>query len=192
MTRWWWVRHGPTHAKSAVGWTDLPADLSDTARLIRLDATLPVNAAVISSDLIRARATADAIQGSRRRLPDALGLREMHYGAWEDMKFNDIAEGWPDQSRAFWETPGDVTAPDGESWNDLSARVVAEITRLNGQYSDIVAVAHMGVILAALSHASGLPPARAMAFEIGNLSLTRLDYLPDVDAWRIGGVNLTP
>ena len=36
MTRLWWVRHGPTHAKAMVGWRDLPADLSDTAALARL------------------------------------------------------------------------------------------------------------------------------------------------------------
>ncbi|MGL6209472.1 MAG: histidine phosphatase family protein, partial [Paracoccaceae bacterium] len=59
MTRFFWVRHGPTHAKTMVGWTDLPADLSDTAALDRLKATLPQGAVTISSDLIRATATAD-------------------------------------------------------------------------------------------------------------------------------------
>ena len=32
----WWVRHGPTHRKEMVGWSDVPADLSDTAALARL------------------------------------------------------------------------------------------------------------------------------------------------------------
>ena len=32
MTRFWLVRHGPTHAKTMVGWTDLPADLSARLR----------------------------------------------------------------------------------------------------------------------------------------------------------------
>ncbi|MEY8841169.1 histidine phosphatase family protein, partial [Cribrihabitans sp. XS_ASV171] len=36
MTRLHFVRHGPTHAKGMVGWSDLPADLSDTALLDRL------------------------------------------------------------------------------------------------------------------------------------------------------------
>ncbi|MCX8953857.1 histidine phosphatase family protein, partial [Ruegeria sp. NA] len=36
MTRLHLVRHGPTHAKTMVGWSDLPADLSDTAALRRL------------------------------------------------------------------------------------------------------------------------------------------------------------
>ncbi|HHL22744.1 MAG TPA: histidine phosphatase family protein, partial [Aliiroseovarius sp.] len=29
MISWWWLRHGPTHAKGLVGWSDVPADLSD-------------------------------------------------------------------------------------------------------------------------------------------------------------------
>lgn len=32
MTRIFWIRHGPTHANGMVGWSDLPADLSDSAR----------------------------------------------------------------------------------------------------------------------------------------------------------------
>ena len=61
MSRIFWVRHGPTHAKAMVGWTDLPADLSDAARLARLTDHLPSDALVISSDLSRAAATADVI-----------------------------------------------------------------------------------------------------------------------------------
>lgn len=53
MTRLWLIRHGPTHAKGMVGWTDLPADLSDTAQIARLRAALP-DAPVVSSDLLRA------------------------------------------------------------------------------------------------------------------------------------------
>ncbi|PHR02026.1 MAG: histidine phosphatase family protein, partial [Sulfitobacter sp.] len=38
MTIWHWVRHGPTHEKAFVGWRDVPADLSDTAQIARLNA----------------------------------------------------------------------------------------------------------------------------------------------------------
>ncbi|MEJ1993014.1 MAG: phosphoglycerate mutase family protein, partial [Maritimibacter sp.] len=61
MSRITLVRHGPTHQKNFVGWRDVPADLSDTAALARLSAALPDSAALISSDLIRAIATADAV-----------------------------------------------------------------------------------------------------------------------------------
>ena len=45
------------------GWTDLPADLGDHGALNRLSLALP-DAAVVSSDLLRARSTADACGSS--------------------------------------------------------------------------------------------------------------------------------
>ncbi len=172
MTRFWLVRHGPTHAKTMVGWTDLPADLSDTAALARLDAFLP-HAPVISSDLTRAITTADML-APRPRLPHDRDLREMHFGAWEMRSFAEIEATAPDHIRAFYETPGDVRPPGGESWHDLTARVEAALARLNGTAPDIIIVAHFGAIIAALQIALRLTPYQAFGHRIDNLSLTRI------------------
>jgi alpha-ribazole phosphatase len=91
MSRLWLVRHGPTHAKSFVGWTDLPADLSDTAALARLEIALP-DVPVVSSTLDRAVKTADAIQGVRPRLPHDPRLRETHFGDWENLTWAQIQD----------------------------------------------------------------------------------------------------
>lgn len=190
MTRFWWVRHGPTHLKAAVGWSDPPADLSDTAALKRLSAHLPDDALVVSSDLQRASATADAIQGKRSRLSHLPDIREMNYGAWDGMDFTDIAVRDPDLSRQFWTMPGDIAPPDGESWNTLSTRVRTAINTLSGQHENVIAVAHFGTILAALQIAGGFDPSHAFTFKIDNLSVTRLDRLDT--GWRIHGVNHTP
>jgi len=72
----------------------------------------------------------------------------------------------------------------------MAARVCAALDRLGeGRAGDLVVVAHMGPILAALARAADLAPARALAFRIAPLSLTRLDRLPG-GLWRIEGVNL--
>lgn len=185
MTQWWWIRHGPTHAARMVGHTDMPADLGDTARIARLAAVLPENAVVLSSDLLRARQTAQAL--GLDAVPDPR-LREMHYGAWEDLAFDDPAV---DQSlaRAFWEQPGDVRAPDGESWNDLAGRV-GEVIAAQRQ-GPVIAVAHMGVILAALSHATGIPAKSALSFRIEPLSLTQMTWFGG-DDWSVECVNHVP
>ena len=70
-TTWHWVRHGPTHQKIFVGWRDVAADLSAVDQIARLAAHLPKDAVVVSSDLIRCVTTADAIAGTRTRLPHA-------------------------------------------------------------------------------------------------------------------------
>lgn len=191
MTRLWLVRHGPTHAKSMIGWTDLPADLSDAAQIARLHAHLPAGAVLQSSDLIRATATADALAQGRHRLPHDPALREIHFGAWEQRSFAEIDAEAPDHVRAFWETPGDVAAPDGESWNDLRARIGAAITALTQTHQgDIIVVAHFGAILAAVQHATGISTAEALSHKIDNLSVTRLDLGPS--GWALHQINHLP
>lgn len=177
MTRFWLVRHGPTHAKTMIGWTDLPADLSDTAALARLNAHLPPDAPVISSDLVRAIATADAL-GPRPRLPHDPALRELHFGQWETRAFADIETESPAHIRAFWDNPGDIAPPGGESWNALATRTWSALDRLKGIAPDIIVVAHFGPIVAALQLAENVAPEAAFAHRIDNLSVTCLSLVP--------------
>jgi len=174
MSRVFWVRHGPTHARSMVGWSDIPADLSDAAQISRLSAHLPEDALVISSDLIRASATADAIAANRTRLPHDQDLREIHFGAWELQAFDAIPD--QDHLRAFWDQPGDIRPPGGESWNEVTARVNRAMQRLLDAHPgrDIVAVAHFGAILTQVQQALGVTPFEAFAHKIDNLSVTEL------------------
>ncbi len=177
MTRFWLVRHGPTHAKTMIGWTDLAADLSDTAALRRLADHLPPDAPVISSDLSRAIATADAL-GPRPRLPHDSDLREIHFGAWEQRAFAEVEAESPALIRAFWETPGDIRPPEGESWNDLTTRTWAALDRLHGQAPELIVVAHFGPILAALQRARQITATEVFAHKIDNLSVTCLTLTP--------------
>ena len=177
MTRFWLVRHGPTHAKAMIGWTDLPADLSDSAAIARLTAHLPPSAPVISSDLARAVATADVL-GHRPRLPHDPDLREMNFGQWEERGFAEVEAEDPALIRAFWDNPGDISPPDGESWNALTRRSWAALDRLQGTAPDIIVVAHFGPILAAVQRAAGVTALQAFAHRIDNLSVTSLSLDP--------------
>ena len=189
MTRLWLVRHGPTHAKTMVGWSDLPADLSDTAAIARLRAYLP-QAPVISSDLVRATATADALQPADRLLhePD---LREINFGEWELQSFSDIEAKDPDRIMAYWDTPGEVRPPGGESWNTVCARVDRAVDRLLSKGIDeLIIVAHFGVILSQVQRALGISASEAFSHRIDNLSVTDLRY--DGRAWYVGKINHIP
>lgn len=191
MTRWWWVRHGPTHEKAFTGWRDVPADLSDLDKIARLNAYLPAGAVLVSSDLSRAISTADCLANGRERLPHAPELREFNFGVWDGMSFADVAARDPELSREFWENPGTVTPPEGESWDDVAARVapfVAEIDRrFHGR--DIIAVAHIGLILTQVGLAKGINAREALGQHIDNLSVTRICHGGEAD---IGPVNHVP
>lgn len=178
MTTWHWVRHGPTHERAFCGWRDVPADLSDLAALSRLNASLPGDALLISSDLVRAIATADRLTTGRIRLPHAPALREFHFGSWDGLRFAEAALRDPDLSRAFWEDPGEVAPPGGESWNALATRVHEFVSALTARHPgrDIIAVAHFGTILTQVQAALGLSPDAALSHDIANLSVTELHH----------------
>ncbi len=188
MRRLYLVRHAPTHAKTMVGWSDLPADCSDAAAFARLSALLPETAALVSSDLSRAVATADQLSGTRRRLPHVPGLRELHFGAWELRGFAEIEAEDPAHIRAFWERPGDIAAPGGESWNGLADRVTSALDDLLAQEAgDVIVVSHFGPIVAAIQRAEGLAPEVAFGHRIENLSVTEIEVTGGT--WRLVRAN---
>lgn len=192
MTRLHLVRHGPTHAKAMVGWTDLPADLSDTAAIGRLGAYLPDSAVVVSSDLVRAKTTADAIQGPRPRLPDRPDLREIHFGDWEMRGFNDVEAKDAARMRAYWEQPGDISPPGGESWNAVCARVNQSLDEVMAEHSgeSIIVVAHFGVILTQIQRAMALSSIDAFGYKIDTLSVTELSLTSA--GWKTHCINHLP
>ncbi|WP_147125906.1 histidine phosphatase family protein [Shimia ponticola] len=176
MTTFYWVRHGPTHQKNFTGWRDVPADLSDTDAIARLERYLPQDAIVISSDLLRARTTADAIQGQRQRLGHDANLREFHFGDWDGLHFSEVSEQHPELSRAYWERPGDVAPPNGESWNQAAARINTTVDHLIKTFpgQNIVAVAHFGAILTQVQRGLGVTAYESLAHKIDPLSVTRV------------------
>ena len=189
MTRLWLVRHGPTHIKAMVGWSDPPADLSDTAALARLRDHLP-DAPVVSSDLQRAVATADALSPTTR-LPHDPALREISFGAWEMRNFKEVEAEDPHTIRAYWDNPGHIAPPLGESWNAVRSRVDDAIDGYLAQgFDDLIVVAHFGMILTQVQRALGIGAYEAFSHKIDNLSVTSLRAGPD--GWQAERINHNP
>ncbi|KAA9010459.1 histidine phosphatase family protein [Histidinibacterium aquaticum] len=192
MSRWFWVRHGPTHQRAFTGHRDVPADLSDLAALERLRQRLPSGALVVASDLTRASATADAIAQGRDRLPDRPGLREFDFGDWDGKGFAEVSASNPELSRRYWDEPGDCAPPNGESWNEAAARVERVVADLRQAHPgrDMIVVAHLGVILTRLHAARGGAAREVLAQPLEPLSLTELRW--DGQRWSEISANETP
>lgn len=206
-TRWWWIRHAPVvdaHLKRLSGQSDVPADTSDRDGIVRLAKRLPADATWIVTQLQRTRQTAEALwdegaQGSEPQVEPAFA--EQAFGDWTGLTWDDI--GALPEAQAFWDAPADTAPPAvhadfaAESFADQCARVAARMDALGPELlgRDVVCVAHAGAIRAALAHALGLTPARALALEVANLGLTRLDYVASGlkvrrgGHWRVVGVN---
>lgn len=187
IVRWWWVRHAPAPAQGFCGWTDLEADLSDQSAIAALRSALPERAALVSSDLRRAADTAAALARKTWREDGASPqLREQNFGAWEGRAYESVGD-----MAEFWRDPAGATPPGGESFTQVCDRVgrfVLDKSREGDR--EVIAVAHAGAIRAALALALTLPPAQALSFEIAPLSLTRIDWIAEAKAWRIGAVNV--
>ena len=164
---------------------------------------LPADAVWVTSHLRRTTETARALAAAGIRAPAPLAeadLAEQHFGAWQGLTWDDIRSTDSAAHREVWRDPGRRAPPGGESLADVFARAAAAVERLIAGHAgrDIVAVAHSGSIRAALALALGLEPSQSLAFRIDNLSLTRIDHVPDrlskgrTSAWHVVAVNLPP
>lgn len=148
---------------------------------------------MVSSDLRRAYDTADALQGTgHTRLPNSDQIREFNFGVWDGMHFSAIAERDPELSRAYWEKPGDVAPPEGESWNAAAARVNGFVDQVNASHptSEIVAIAHIGVILTQVQRGLGVSAYEALSHSIDNLSATSIVWTGG--SAKVGQINHCP
>lgn len=203
VTRWWWIRHAPVtgHGSRIYGQDDLPADCSDAVLFQALAGHLPADAVWVTSQLKRTHETAAALAAALDRAPPEPliepALAEQHFGEWQGLTNEELRLKRSGAWHRFWLAPAHEAPPGGESFAEVVTRVTAAIERLTAAHAGrhIVAVAHGGSIRAALAHALGLEPERALAFAIDNCSLTRLDHIGDPaggGAWRVTTVNLHP
>ena len=154
------VRHAETDLKGTFcGHTD--PTLNDAGRA-QLPATLErIGSAsvklVISSDLLRAQETAAAI-AEKFQVEHLLrpGLREIYFGEWEGLTWQQIEARDPDFARRWHQEFPNLTIPGGESLSNFEARIAAELDYLRTLPQDgvTVVVTHGGVLRSMLK-ASG-------------------------------------
>ncbi len=159
------VRHARAEGEgTARGWLDAPLTAEGRAQTEALAAALGATSwdTVWGSDLARAWALAGRFPGAR---PDAR-LREQHFGAWEGRSWPVWAEASAEE-RAFLEGAPGARPPEGESVDDLAARVApvwAAVLGATPPGGRALAVTHAGVIRVTLCAALGVPLEAARRF----------------------------
>jgi broad specificity phosphatase PhoE len=131
---------------------------------------------VVTSDLRRARETAELL-GYPDARPDAR-FREIDVGAWAGRR---LAE-FPSGSEPAWRG-GSLKAPDGESWDELQARVGAAVDELIAAGGSWLVVCHGGVVRAALSHVTGADPQRVAGPANASVTIVRAQSPPRLEAY---------
>lgn len=117
-------------------------------------------AAIYSSPLIRARQTAECITLSHD-CPVFIeeGLKELNQGRLEGLTAEDLRRDYPDFLKQWFQEPGLLKLPQGESLADLQRRAWAVIERIVERHPDdvVVAVAHSFVNLTILCRVLEIP-----------------------------------
>ena len=154
MTKIIFVRHGQTEWNVLgryQGQTDVALSPLGIEQAEKLAAHFPVDKieAVYSSDLARAMKTASCVA-------DRFGLtveprpelRELNFGDWEGLTYDEIVAKWPDALENFFQHPDVLEIPHGESFPKLRERALACVEEIVSRHPDqTVAVFAHGAIL---------------------------------------------
>jgi broad specificity phosphatase PhoE len=179
------LRHGPTDWNAAgrvQGHTDIPLSDAGLARMSAL--RLPVTVSrIYASPLLRARQTVEALDLANPIL-DAR-LMEQNWGAWEGLTREEIlSQAGADAFVKAGSEQGEAFRPGGgESTGELHARVAAFLKDVARDDGDAVAVAHLGVLRAAYTLATGWDMATPMPAEldVSKILLLSLDGAPKIE-----------
>ncbi len=139
-------------------------------------------AAVYTSDLQRAHATAQAIaQASGAPLVAEPGLRERSFGELEGRTFAEIEAELPEQARRWRQRDPHFAPTGGETLVQLRERIAATTHRLAAQHTEqlIVLVAHGGVLDMLYRLATGLDLQAPRTWLVTNASINRLLWTPE-------------
>jgi broad specificity phosphatase PhoE len=185
------LRHGPTEWNAlgrVQGHTDIPLSAEGLAKMQGLRPPSPFDAArAFVSPLLRARQTAEAF-GLSNPMLDAR-LMEQNWGQWEGLSQQEILT--RDGAEAF-NRAGLAAAfrpPGGESTQDVMDRVAAFLKHAAQDDRDAIAVAHLGVLRAAYTLASGWDMATPMPAEL-DIAKTLVLEVDRLGNSRIHALNL--
>lgn len=204
MSEVWLVRHGQTDwnlERRYQGHSDVPLNATGVQQAALAAEALMGRryAAIYSSDLRRARTTAEII-AQRLGMEVILDprLREVNFGAWEGLVAAQIQERFPTEWNARLADTQHARPPGGESVQDVAARVWAALDEITARHphQPLIVVSH-GLALAtarcrvqgaALATARELIPdnAQALCIEWEPPALAPSIALAHTESWRRG------
>jgi len=100
-------------------------------------------------------------------------LKEINFGRWEGLTFEDISARDPDIVNEWANNLPDFTFPEGESVESFTKRVHTIGTEIaKGQDDNVLIISHGGVIRSLLCHFLGIAPQNYLSFHVkkGNYS----------------------
>lgn len=176
------MRHGRTAwnaAQRIQGHTDIPLDEIglEQARSVGRAFAGEAIAAVYTSDLARARQTAEPIAAaSGAPLVPLPALRERAFGAFEGVSFAELDTLHPEQAARWRAREPDFAPEGGESLRQFGQRIVEAASAVAARHAGeaIVLVAHGGVLDMLYRAATGLALDAPRSWTLANAAIQRV------------------
>lgn len=184
MTRVIFVRHGETlwnQSKRYQGHSDIPLNETGIEQGKKVAKGLAGEkiSAIYSSDLGRAVQTAKIIGAEHGLEPIMIkDFREVNFGLWEGLTYEEIMAEWPEVLSAIYEKPGGTLIPGGESFDDVQKRTVGGLGKClaNHKEETIVVVSHGGTMRVLLCDALGLPVEKMWSLQQDSTAINIVTY----------------
>lgn len=191
------IRHGVTSynlEKRYIGETDEPLAPEGERQAASLVPAIHSFAPgkVIASPKKRTVSTARiATSGTGLEVYTDDDLREMAFGEWEGLAFEEIKERYPDLTPRFFAWNEELAFPGGESIKSFMIRVKRAAARLTEEPEETVAVfTHGGVIRLLICLYLNIPPDRFFSFRVTPGSITSVELFDGkaslAGLWRPG------
>ena len=184
MTKIFLVRHGHTlwnGERKIQGHSnvELSADGIAQAKLLAANFPLENISAIYSSDLVRAKVTAE-ILADKFNLPLQLekNLREANWGEWEGQTLAAIEKSDPLNYERFFRNPEEVQIKNAETFSQLQTRAVSAVKKIIAAHPDenIIIVAHGAINRTILCHILEMPLKRMWTISQFNTAVNIFRY----------------
>ncbi|MCX7796625.1 MAG: alpha-ribazole phosphatase [bacterium] len=150
------IRHGETDWNREgiyQGQTDIPLNENgrETAKRLGIALSKIRFVSIYSSDLLRARETAEIINSFLNvPLYCVIDLRELDFGEWTGISIWEMSRKDPELFKKWQEDPWNVSPPGGETFRDLTERVMRFLESISKKYKgeNVLVVSHAGPIKA--------------------------------------------
>ncbi len=191
MTQLCIVRHGETawNAEHRVqGQLDVPLNATGLAQAAAVAQVLAKEkfSAIYSSDLCRARQTAEPIS-KLLSIPVRLdaGLRERHYGIFERLTYAEAKVRYPEDYARFEARDPEFDFRTGESLKAFFDRAVTTVSAIARRHEGgrILVFTHGGILDKLYRFITGLPLSAQRDFGIPNCGINRIEATPA--GWQI-------
>ena len=199
MTKIMLVRHGVTEWNSKGKFqgqsnVHLAPDGVHQARLLTAHFPFDIVDAIYSSDLSRAKTTAEVIASRfNSEIISIPEFREMNFGEWEGQSFEALAQLEPVEFKKFFLQPDMLIIKGGETFAEVQNRAMTALRKIVREHESgdkhIVIVTHGAVIRVILAYILEMPLRKIWTIKQYNTAINILRY--DDGAYSVELVNST-